>query len=236
MSAVTGQEQLVNRLEQAVRDLGEDRPLTWRSCHALRDILGVDGVSITLENSSVARVTLCASDEVAEQLENLQDVLEQGPCRDAFGSERPSETLLDAEAAARWPDFIPAADKVLGPDAALWSFPMRSAGVVVGTVSLYRRRPEPLAVAVGDAQILVDVVADLLVQDPLALTPLSVTTGEGWTSRAVVQQATGVVAAQLKISIGDALTVLRSYAFTTGSQLQDVAHNVVNRTLDLSGR
>jgi AmiR/NasT family two-component response regulator len=52
----------------------------------------------------------------------------------------------------------------------------------------------------------------------------------------VVQQATGVVAAQLRISIVDALTVLRSYAFATGAQLQDVAHNVVNRTLDLSGR
>ena len=233
---MTGQEPLVQRLEQAVRDLGEDRPLTWRACHALRDILGTDGVSITLENSSVARVTLCATDETADLLENLQDVLEEGPCRDAFASGCPTETLLDGEAVARWPEFIPAAEKVLGPDGALWSLPLRSAGAVVGTVSLYRLRPEPLAVGVSGAQVLTDAVADLLVQDPLALAPLSGATGEGWSSRAVVQQATGVVAAQLQISIGDALTVLRSYAFTTGLQLRDVAHNVLNQTLDLSTR
>jgi hypothetical protein len=91
-------------------------------------------------------------------------------------------------------------------------------------------------VGVSGAQVLTDAVADLLVQDPLALAPLSGATGEGWSSRAVVQQATGVVAAQLQISIGDALTVLRSYAFTTGLQLRDVAHNVLNQTLDLSTR
>ena len=233
---MTGQEPLVHRLEHAVRDLGEDRPLTWRACHAVTDILGADGASITIENSSVARVTLCATDETAELLENLQDVLEEGPCRDAFASGCPSETLLDGEAAARWPEFTPAAEKVLGPDGALWSFPMRSAGAVMGTVSLYRLRSEPLAVGVNGAQILIDAVADLLVQDPLALAPLSAAIGEGWSSRALVQQATGVVAAQLHISIGDALTVLRSYAFTTGSQLRDVAHNVLNQTLDLSTR
>jgi hypothetical protein len=233
---MTGQDPLVSRLEQAVRDLGEDHPLTWRACQAVSDILETDGASITIENSSVARVTLCATDENAERLENLQDVLEEGPCRDAFASGCPSETLLDSEAVARWPHFTPAAEKVVGPDGALWSLPMRSAGAVVGTISLYRLRPEPLTVCLSGTQVLADAVADLLVQDPLALAPLSVATGDGWSSRAVVQQATGVVAAQLKISIGDALTVLRSYAFATGAQLQDVASNVVNRTLDLSGR
>ena len=231
---MTGQDPLVSRLEQAVRDLGEDRPLTWRACHALNDILQTDGASITLENSSVARVTLCATDDNAGFLENLQDVLEEGPCRDAFASGRPSQSLLDDAAEARWPQFTPAAEKVLGADGALWSLPMRSDGAVIGTVSLYRLQPEPLTGGVSGAQTLVDAVTRLLVHDPLALAPLSMAAGEGWSSRAIVQQATGVVAAQLEISIGDALSVLRSYAFATGSQLPDVARQVVNRTLDLS--
>jgi ANTAR domain-containing protein len=236
MGAMTDPESLVHQLGRVVRDLGEDHPLTWRVCHAVTDILGADGASITIENSSVARVTLCTTGETAELLENLQDVLEEGPCRDAFATGRPSESRLDGEAVARWPEFIPAAEKIIGPDGALWSFPMRSAGAVIGTVSLHQRQSEPLAVSVSGAQILIDAVADLLVQDPLALAPLSAATGEGWSSRALVQQATGVLAAQLHISIGDALTVLRSYAFTTGSQLRDVAHNVLNQTLDLSVR
>jgi hypothetical protein len=180
MGVMTDPESLVHQLGRVVRDLGEDHPLTWRVCHAVTDIPGADGASITIENSSVARVTLCTTGETAELLENLQDVLEEGPCRDAFATGRPSESRLDGEAVARWPEFIPAAEKIIGPDGALWSFPMRSAGAVIGTVSLHQRQSEPLAVSVSGAQILIDAVADLLVQDPLALAPLSAATGEGW--------------------------------------------------------
>jgi hypothetical protein len=56
------QDPIVGWLAQKVRQLGESRPLTWRACHAIRDMLGADGASITIENSSMARVTLCASE------------------------------------------------------------------------------------------------------------------------------------------------------------------------------
>jgi hypothetical protein len=111
---MTVQGPLVGRLVQAVRQLGESRPLTWRTCHAIRNMLGADGASITMENSSIARVTLCASDETAGWLENLQDVLQEGPCRAAFDSGSPNRAQLDREAAARWPQFIPAAEKAVG--------------------------------------------------------------------------------------------------------------------------
>jgi hypothetical protein len=42
--------------------------------------------------------------------------------------------------------------------------------------------------------------------------------------------------AQLGINIGDALAVLRSRAFTTGTQLAEVARAVVDGRLDLSDR
>jgi hypothetical protein len=38
------------------------------------------------------------------------------------------------------------------------------------------------------------------------------------------------------VNVDDALAVLRSHAFVTGAQLADVAHAVVERRLDLSGR
>jgi hypothetical protein len=78
---------------------------------------------MTIENSSMARLTVCATDETAGWLENLQDVLQEGPCRAAFDS---GQTLLDREAAARWPQFIPAAEKAVGPDGVLWLVPMHS--------------------------------------------------------------------------------------------------------------
>jgi hypothetical protein len=232
---MTGQDTLVTRLAQAVRAFGEEHALTWRACHAINDLLGADGASITIDNSSVTRVTLCATDETAGLLENLQDVLEEGPCRDAFASGRSNQTLLDQEAAERWPHFAPAAEKVIGPDGVLWSIPMRAGSSVIGAISLYRLAPGPLAVPASDAQVLADAVARMLVRDPLAFEAFSRPGEGGWSARSLVQQAAGVVAGQLQISIGDALAILRSYAFTTESQLRDVARSVVNRTLDLSG-
>ena len=232
---MTVQDPLVGRLTQAVRQLGESHPLTWRACHAIRDMLGVDGASITIENSSIARVTLCATDETAGWLENLQDVLQEGPCRAAFDSDLPNQTRLDREAAVRWPQFIPAAEKAVGPDGVLWALPMHSDDMVLGAISLYRRQPGPLAVTASDAQVLADAIADMLVNDPMAYAAASdPRQGGGWSARANVHQAAGIVAAQLGTSIADALALLRSYAFATDSVLHEVATDVVESRLDLS--
>jgi hypothetical protein len=56
---------------------------------------------------------------------------------------------------------------------------------------------------------------------------------EGWSS---VHLAAGTVAGQLGVSAGDALAVLRSYAFASDAQLREVARDVVERRLDLSVR
>jgi ANTAR domain len=90
-------------------------------------------------------------------------------------------------------------------------------------------------VPAGGAQILADAVVGVLLHDPLAFTMVSGTAGQGWSSRALVLQAAGIVAGQLGIGIADALAILRSHAFATDSQLRDVARNVVDRELDLSG-
>lgn len=225
---------LVSRLAQAIKEFGESRPLTWRACRAFRDVVGADGASITFENSSMARVTICVTDQSAELLDNLQDVLQEGPCQAAFKLGTPTRTGIDREAAAQWPQFIPAAEEVVGPDAVLWAIPMRSEGLVIGTISLYRRLPGPLAVTADDAQVLADAVADMLVEDPMAYAAVSRLAEEGWSSRSVVHLAAGMVAGQLGISAADALAVLRSYAFASDAQLREVARDVVERRLDLS--
>ena len=79
----------------------------------------MDGASITMDNSAPNRVILCATDMRSDMLENLQDVLGEGPCRDAFDFGEPMQTGLDRDAASRWPQFIPAAEKIVGTDAFL---------------------------------------------------------------------------------------------------------------------
>jgi ANTAR domain/GAF domain len=230
---VTDRATLLSRLAQAVAREPAEHPLTWRVCHAAREVMGVDGASITMDNSAPNRVILCATDMRSDMLENLQDVLGEGPCRDAFDLGRPMQTGLDRHAATRWPQFVPAAEKIVGTDAVLWAFPMHSAGDVIGTMNLYRISQSPLVESIDAVQFLADTLAATLLREPSALAEMA--DASAWSSRAAVHQATGMLVAQLGVSIDDALAVLRSYAFANSAHLAHVARAVVERKLNLTG-
>ncbi len=65
-----GHAALLSRLALAVASEPVSSPLTMRVCRATRNLLGAEGASITLENSTPHRVTLCAADKPAGLLEN----------------------------------------------------------------------------------------------------------------------------------------------------------------------
>ena len=222
---------LLSRMARAVAREAADHPLTWRACHAVRDLLGGDGASLTIENSTPDRVTLCATDDRSAMLENLQDVLGEGPGMDAFDSGQSQAAGLDPVAEARWPQFIPAAGRVIGAGAFLWSLPMCSDGLVIGSICLYRRGASQLAEPLAGAEFLASAVAATLLRDPEALSDEA---GSAWSSRAVVHQAAGMLVGKLGVSTGQALAMLRSRAFTAGRELRDIAQDVVERRLDLS--
>ena len=50
-------------------------PLAHRLCMSTTSVLGAEGGAITLAYTAEDRVTLCTTDERAERLEDLQDVL-----------------------------------------------------------------------------------------------------------------------------------------------------------------
>jgi GAF domain-containing protein/ANTAR domain-containing protein len=229
---MTSRSALLGRLAAMVAKSEPAQPLTWRLCHATRELLSADGASITLENSTPYRVTLCATDDRSTELENLQDVLEEGPCRDAFDHGRTVQTLIDREAAVRWPRFIPAAAEVVGSAGVLWSVPMHAGADVIGAVSMYTLERPGLAEAMDVVQFLADTVAVSVTHDPLSFN----TSGDAldWGSRSKVHQATGMVVALLAVSPDDALALLRAYAFSQGRSLNEVAEGVVGRRLDIT--
>ena len=100
---MTSQAALLSRLALAAAREEASSPLTPRVCRAARDLLGAEGASITVENSMPHRITLCATDKPSSLLANLQDVLGEGPCRDAFDLDRLVQTGLGHQAASRWP-------------------------------------------------------------------------------------------------------------------------------------
>ena|SRR5829696_6656635 len=89
---MTEQVDALGRLARAIAATPVESPLSLRMCEACVDLLGVDGGSFTLAYTDPERVTLCATDEEAAQLEDLQEVFGEGPSYTAY-TERTIQTL-----------------------------------------------------------------------------------------------------------------------------------------------
>jgi hypothetical protein len=186
-----------------------------------------------LMSGEVSRGSVCTTDDVSARIEQLQYELGEGPCVDAYRHDRPVlEPDLVAPATARWLVFAG-----LAVDAgahAVFGFPLHVGSVRLGALNLYRDRPGPLG---DDEHANAFVMADIAAQAVLVLqaeAPLGTLAAEleaGADFQFVVHQAAGMVAAQLGVSVAQALVRLRAHAFGRNRPLSDVARDVVTRTL-----
>jgi hypothetical protein len=201
-------------------------------CRAIVQCLEVDGASVTVVGSLVAREPLFASDVLSARLEELQFTVGEGPGTDEPGSRSPT-LIPDLESAApRWPAFVPGA--VDAGARAIFSFPLQIGAIEVGTLSLYRAKPGPLtADELADVLVFADIALRLLLDGASGITgspdyqPL-----DGMSDgRAEVHQATGMISVQLGVSLEEAFARLRAHAFGTSIALAAVASAVVSRQL-----
>ena len=84
---------------------GPRAPVPWLLCACAATMLGCDGGAITMAYTRVERVTLCATDDTAQVLEEAQDVTGQGPGPDAFTTGTYCRLDLDRTGGPdpRWP-------------------------------------------------------------------------------------------------------------------------------------
>ena len=217
------------QLARVIASAPPDEPLPARLCRAYVEVLGADGGAVTLESTTSQRLTLSTSNGVSASIEDLQDVLGEGPGQDAYRSGRTVVTEVDGLSDASFPMFSELAGDLTGPLTA-WAIPMHPGGATIGVITVYRRTGG-LAYSLDAAQFLADAVGAALLDDPSAhgLTPFS-----GWSQRARVHQATGMVVAQLGIGPDDALALLRAHAFAEEVTLDRIATRVVDRHLDFT--
>lgn len=220
---------LLGRLVSAVAREETAGEAAKQACRGALELVGADGAAITHENPASYRVMLYATGQRAAFLENLQDVLEEGPCLEAFRQAHPVRTALDRQAARRWPRYVPAAARVLGPGGRVWALPLRSAGEVLGTMNLYLAH-EPGTGSVAGAQLLADLAGSALTRDPAGYQEVTESaTQQGWSSRALVHQAAGMLVSQLGVGPDEALARMRSHAFAAGAHLNEVAGQIIKR-------
>ena len=203
-------------------------------CRASVDALSVSGAGLTVMHDDVL-TPLGWSNAVALGLEDLQQVLGEGPSRDAHRTGRSvSEPDLARPGRTRWVALGPAA--LAAGVAALFSFPLRVGAVRLGALTLHQTTAGALSAQQhGDAQTVAEVAAGaiLMTQAGAPNGSLSHDLETLVAYSAPLHQASGMVSVQLGIGVGEALVRLRAYAFTENRQLGDVAADVVARRLRL---
>jgi hypothetical protein len=211
-------------------------------CRSTAEALLVDGAAISTITGTRHRETLCASDETAAELEELQYSLGEGPCFEAFDLGVPVLLPdLDATAGSRWPIYV---SRVVEHShaRAVFVFPVRFASLRIGTLSTYRTTPAPLgpeALAAGGELAQTAALVLLSLQDPAgtaAQVQREVSAGRLGVQVAghdEVHMAAGMLAEQLGLSPDDAFDRLRGHAFVESRLLVDVASDVLARRLRL---
>jgi hypothetical protein len=206
---------------------GAQVPLATRMGQACVDLTGAAGAAITYAPTDPTRVTLCVTTTVADRLEDLQEVLGEGPGWDAHRSGTAVSAVLPQE--SRWPLFTPAALREVGP-VVLHALPMRPGGDVIGVLTLHASPDDPPP-DLDTAQFLADAVGAALLRD----TGWHDDGTNPWHARSKIYQATGMVVSQLAISPDDALALLKAHAYAHDASLDVVAGLVLDRQLRFTG-
>lgn len=174
-----------------------------------------------------------ASDRQARRLHELQLRFCEGPSLDAF---------LTAEVVrcpdlrrAPWPKFTSAA--MASGHAAVHALPMRLRTDVLGGLSLFTSEPGPLdEERLALAQALAKTATIGLLQWRAIHHRETVVEHlqTALESRILIEQAKGVLAERLQITVAAAFTLLRTHARNTSQRLHDLAAMVVNGSADTS--
>jgi hypothetical protein len=206
---------------------------TKRLCEVCAVVTDMSGAGIMLMAADVAQGSLCTSNELSDLIEQLQYGLGEGPCVDAYNQDWPVlEPDLVHPETPRWLAFAPAA--VAGGVRAVFGFPLQVGSVRLGALNLCSDRAGPLSDDQhADALVMADIAAQavLVMQGSEPSGELASELGAGADFHYVVHQAAGMVAAQLEVSVREALVRLRAYAFGNECSLTDVAKQVVDRRL-----
>ncbi|MFJ8915922.1 GAF and ANTAR domain-containing protein [Amycolatopsis sp. NPDC102389] len=215
----------------------EGRRDSWAQtvCLACVETLShVDAATLALRDSAHAEEVLGASDSWAADLAELQYTVGEGPGVEAFTGGAPVLVPDLSVEQVRWPGF---AQVALAEGAmAMFGFPLRFGAIRLGTLELYRRRIGGLPT---DELRDVALAADLGAAALLRQARQAEEAGQAFVPDPVrsfhdVNIATGMLAAQLRISLDEAFIRLRAHAYSRNRSILDVARDVLGRRIILN--
>lgn len=195
------------------------------------ELLDVRAVAVLFADSGVLALAV-SSDELGDRVGRHEVSMAEGPGVDAFRSGTPvaCHTLFVAE--PRWPRFTPVAlDAGL---ASVHAMPCSVRDDVLGALTMYATRTGMPNAELGRAMAnAVSLGVTVFRERELAVRADQLQ--HALTSRVVIEQAKGMLAERLDLTIPDAFELLRRHARSHNAKLHDVAREVLNGALDLTG-
>jgi ANTAR domain/GAF domain len=199
------------------------------------ELLNVTACGLLVADHRNVLNLVAASSEQTRLLELFQLQNAEGPCLDSYHSQTPVQCPDLSEVADRWPRFASRAVEI--GFVAVQALPMRLRDTTVGAVNLFSDTVgalEPDAIALGQA--LADVATIGILQERAIRHQEEVVAQlqGALNSRVLIEQAKGVLAERLGVSVDGAFTLLRDHSRKGNLKLRDVAAEVVSGSLDLT--
>ncbi len=196
---------------------------------AKRTIPGAGEVSVTLVPAQGA-YTPAFTGDLALNLDETQYKLGHGPCLDAARSTS-TQHVADMTSENRWPDWTSRAREAGACSSLSIGLPVQEA--VTGALNIYATKPhafdeDALAVAQTFASYAEVAMANAYLYN--AQTTLAQHMEIAMRSRAVIEQAKGIIMGDRRCSADEAFAILTKLSQDTNRKLRDVAVVLVRRT------
>ncbi|MDT5031842.1 MAG: hypothetical protein QOC94_2013 [Actinoplanes sp.] len=190
-------------------------------------LLDVDAAGLLLTDAQGDLQVVAASTERTRLLELFQLQAAEGPCLDCFHTGVPV-SVDDLASAGKWPRFTAAASEV--GFLAVHALPMRLRTDVIGALNLFGTTPGAIDVEkLRLGQGLADIATVGLLQQR-AINRRDAVTEQlqaALNSRILIEQAKGLLAERLQVSVAEAFGILRSSARSRNRRLSDLARALV---------
>jgi GAF domain-containing protein len=187
-------------------------------------------VSVTVIDETGGYTTAAASHPDADTIDNAQYELSEGPCIDSLHTGR-AHHLRDLGTERRWPHFRERAQQ-LGYRSLL-SMPLLAGGVAIGALNVFAEEPDGLTEDDVALAARIGAPAATTLANARAYgraTRLSSQLQEALSSRAVIEQAKGILMAHQRCGPDEAFVALRRVSQRDNRKLRDVAASLVERT------
>jgi transcriptional regulator with GAF, ATPase, and Fis domain len=195
----------------------------------LRSVPGCDAASVTVLDAKDWPSTIVATDDKTYELDRRQYVLNDGPCLDAARRQQINRWTR-REAEQRWPDFTSLAEE-MGLHSYL-SAGLGLAGRRLGALNLSSRSPDGFSELDEELMSLFTVpaaAAIVVVGRYSEARDLAAQLEHALRSRAVIDQAIGIVMAESRCDADQAFATLSRASNNRNMKLRDLATEIVMR-------